>query len=230
MNLEFYDEYDKYHNQYISAIYWLLDANPNIKKMIYPLSNLIHQLIENEIKMYIAEQHIGTRTYEDFHIENTHKIDNLLNHSEFKKYYDGIDICEEIFSQYRDAALYFYNILGDNTFEKSRYPIKGKEKKIPKKEDVDFNELYNKWTEYCILSQKMMIIYMAYCLSNLIIKLKVEHKVKNELEENKLISDVVEKSLEGITQESMESEKKELYSFIKLFVKRNKYYDEKYVC
>ena len=85
MNLEFYDEYDKYHNQYISAVYWLLNSNPNIKKMIYPLSNLIHQLIENEIKMYIAESHVSKKTYKDFGIDNTHNIDNLLNHLELKK-------------------------------------------------------------------------------------------------------------------------------------------------
>lgn len=230
MNLEFYDEYDKYHNQYISAVYWLLNSNPNIKKMIYPLSNLIHQLIENEIKMYIAESHVNKKTYKDFGIDNTHNIDKLLNHLELKKYYDGIDICEKIFTKYKNVALYFYNILGDNTFENSRYYIKKNEKKIPKKKMVDFNELYEKWTEYCILSQKMMIIYSAYCSSNSIIKLKSENKVKSEIEENKLINDIVEKSFEDIAQEWIENEKQEMYCFIKLFIKRNNYYDEKYVC
>ncbi len=93
MNLNLYDEYDKYHNQYISAVYRLLDANPAVENMIYPLSNLIHQLIENEIKIYIAEPHVSKKIYKDFDIGNKHEIDYLLKHPELKKYYDEKYVC-----------------------------------------------------------------------------------------------------------------------------------------
>lgn len=230
MKLEFYDEYDKYHKQYIAAVYRLLDSNPDIENMIYPLSNLIHQLIENEIKIYIAEPHVSKKTYKDFDIGNKHEIDLLLNHDELKKYYDEIDICEKIFIEYKKIALYFYNILGDNTFENSRYPIKSKEKKNPKKKKVDFECLYKRWTDYCVLSQKLMSIYSAYCSSNTVIKLKNDNVIKNEKEENAIINKIVEESFKGIDDKLLDNEKEELYCFIKLFVKRNKYYDEKYIC
>jgi hypothetical protein len=94
MKLEFLDEHIKYHQQYSSAIYRLLDGNPDVENMIYPISNLIHQLIENEIKLFIAESHVSEKTYKDFGIGNEHDIDSLLNHIELKKYYDEIDMCK----------------------------------------------------------------------------------------------------------------------------------------
>lgn len=230
MNLNLYDEYDKYHNQYISAVYRLLDANPDVENMIYPLSNLIHQLIENEIKIYIAEPHVSKKTYKDFDIGNKHEIDYLLKHPELKKYYDEIDMCEKCFKEYKKVTLYFYEILGEGTFENSRYPIKSKERRITKKKKVDFALLYTKWTDYCVLSQRMMIIYSAYCSSNTVLKLKMENKIINESQENRVIDEIVSAAFNGTDEKILDNEKEELYYFIKLFVKRNKYYDEKYVC
>ena len=51
MILGLYNEYDKYCYQYNSAIFRLLDKNPYVSNMIYPLANLIHQRIENELKI-----------------------------------------------------------------------------------------------------------------------------------------------------------------------------------
>lgn len=230
MKLEFLNEHIKYHEQYSSAIYRLLDGNPDIENMIYPVLNLIHQLIENEIKFFIAESHVRDKTYKDFGIGNEHNIDSLLNHSELKKYYDEIDMCKRCFDEYKKATLYFHKILGKDTFMNSRYPIKSKERRIPKKKKVDFDLLYSKWTDYSVLSQKMMIIYCAYCSSNSIIKLKMENKIKNEIEENIIINKIVEDTFEDIAKEFLDNEKEELYYFIKLFVKRDKYVDERYVC
>lgn len=81
-----------------------------------------------------------------------------------------------------------------------------------------------------MLSQKMMIIYSAYCSSNTVLKLKMENKIINEIQENKIIDEIVNGAFKGIDEKLLDNEKEELYYFIKLFVKRNKYYDEKYVC
>ena len=59
--------------------------------MILPLTNLIHQKIENEIKSYIIEPHINNKTAKDLKIDNTHKLETLLKKEELKKYYEGID-------------------------------------------------------------------------------------------------------------------------------------------
>ena len=76
----------------------------------------------------------------------------------------------------------------------------------------------------------MMIIYCAYCSSNSVIKYKNDNKVENEIMENIIIDKIVENTFEDITKEFLDNEKEELYYFIKMFVKRNNYYDEKYVC
>jgi len=230
MILSLYDEYDKYHSQYISAIYRLLNANPDIENMIYPLSNLIHQLIENEIKIYIVEPHVSGKTYKDFKIENTHNFKLLLDNQELKKYYDEIEMCKRCFDEYKKVVLYFHKILGDYTFENSRYPINKDENTVTNKIEVDYDLLYQKWTDYCILSQKISIIYSAYCSSNTVLKLKSEKKIPNVEQENKIIDEIVNNSFEGIDEKLIDNEKEELYYFIKLFVQRNKYYDEKYVC
>ena len=230
MKLKFLDEHIKNHQHYSSAIYRLLDGNPDVGNMIYPISNLIHQLIENEIKFFIAESHVREKTYKDFGIGNEHDIDSLLNHIELKKYYDEIDMCKRCFDEYKKVVLYFHKILGEDTFMNSRYPIKSKERRIPKKKEVDFNLLYSKWTDYSVLSQKMMIIYCAYCSSNSVIKYKNDNKVENEIMENIIIDKIVENTFADIAKEFLDNEKEELYYFIKMFVKRNSYYDEKYVC
>jgi hypothetical protein len=76
----------------------------------------------------------------------------------------------------------------------------------------------------------MMIIYSAYCSSNTVLKLKIEQKIINEKQESRIIDQMVNDAFNGIDENILDNDKEELYYFIKLFVKRNKYYDEKYVC
>lgn len=229
MMLNLYDEYDKYHFQYSAAIFRLLDNNPNIDNMIYPLANLIHQKIENELKQLIVEPHVSGKTFKDFKVDNTHNLDLLLSNDALKKYYKDIEICEIYFKEYRDSVLYFYEILGEDTFLSSRYPIERKENTTTVKKEVDFDALYANWTKYSLACEKMIYMYMAYCSSNTILHLKKIGKIKDASHEEQLINNIIENSFKGFEHVDLEEDKKILNKLIKEFVKRNKYFDIKYV-
>ena len=134
MFLKLYEEYDKYCCQYNSTIFRLLDNNIDVLNMIYPLSNLIHQRIENELKIFIVETNVNRNTYKSCKVERTHNLDFLLSHENLKKFYDEIEICEKCFEEYKKSILYFYKVLGENTFEKSRYPIEKERAEITNKQ------------------------------------------------------------------------------------------------
>lgn len=227
--LDLLDEFNKYNFQYSFAIYRLLDNNPNIMNMILPLTNLIYQKIENEIKLYISEPHMNNKTFEELKISNTHQLQNLLNREELKKYYEGIKECEEYYNNYKNSVVYFYEILGKESFLNSRYPIQRKENEITIKKEVDFDELYKKWTEYSIASGKVAVMYMAYCSSNTIIYLRNEEQFNSEVEEDKYISKIIEESFSSYKGINLEKEKEELFMLIKAFANRNKYYDSSYI-
>lgn len=230
MNLKLFEEFDIYNFQYGLAIYRLLDSNPNIMDMIYPLINLIYQKIENEVKMYIAEPHMREKTFKELKIENTHKLNDLLTREELRKYYEDIEICEKYFKSYTESVKYFYEILGDNCFLNSRYPIQKEQNDISLKKKVNREELYKKWAEYSIASGKFISMYMAYGSSNTIIYLKREGKINNEFEENRYIEEIVCDAFCDIKGIDFESEKNDIFLLIKEFVKRDKYFDMDYVC
>lgn len=230
MKLELFDEFDKYDFQYGSAIYRLLDNNPNVMDMIFPLINLIHQKIEVEIKLYIAEPHMRDKTFKELKIDNTHKLNELLNREEFKKYYENIEICEKNFEDYKKSVRYFYEILGDDCFLNSRYPIQKIQNNITLKKQVDVEELYTKWTEYCIASGKLKFMYMAYGASNTILYWKKEKKIQDELIENKWIEKIVEDAFKGLESMDLKEDKSYVVLLLKEFVKRDKFFDINYVC
>jgi len=228
--LDLLDEFNKYNFQYSFAIYRLLDNNPDIMDMILPLTNLIHQKIENEIKFYISEPHMNNKTFEELNISNTHQLEKLLNREELKKYYEGIEECEKYYNNYKKSIIYFFEILGKESFLNSRYPIQRKENEITTKKEVDFNELYKKWSEYSIASGKVTVMYMAYCSSNTIIYLRNEGQFNSENEEDAYILKIIEESFSSYKGINLEEEKKELFILIKTFANRNKYYDISYIC
>lgn len=230
MKLDLFDEFDKYNFQYSFAIFRLLDNNPYVMEMILPLTNLIHQKIENEIKMYISEPHINEETFKELKIDNTHKLIRLLERDELKKYYEGIEICERYYEQYKKSVIYFYEILGVDSFLNSRYPIQTTKNDITIKKEVDYDELYQKWTEYSIASGKLISMYMAYCSSNTILYLKTLGKMNNELEIDNYINGIIEESFENFRGINLEEEKNDIFELIKEFVKRDKYFDMSYVC
>jgi len=229
MKLDLFDEFSKYDYQYTFAIFRLLDQNPNIMDMILPLTNLIHQKIENEIKMYISEPHINEQTFKELKIDNTHKIRQLLEREELKKYYDDINICEKYYKKYKKNVLYFYEILGEDSFLNSRYPIEINQNTITIKKAVDLDELYKNWTEYCEIAEKLTFMYIAYGSSNYIIYLKKENQIHNEQEEDIYIKKIIEESFMQLEYINLEDEKYEIFKLIKEYVKRDKYFDMSYV-
>lgn len=216
-------EENKYIEQYHTAINNLMDEN-NIELILYPLINLILQIIEIEIKSLIAEVYYDTQTMKEFKIDNTHDLEKLVENSELKKYYEDINDFENIFGEYKKNILYFYNILGENSFLNSRYPIeRTKNKIIVKNKDIDLNEFKEKWLSYCEIYQLIIKIYIAYSLSNAIHYLKDINKSKEEIEIFKI--KYVNESLE----EAEEIDKITVYIFLEKFMKRDKYIDYKYV-
>lgn len=229
MNLELFEEFQIYHIQYSSAIFKLLDNNPDVMNMILPLTNLIYQKIENDIKLYISEPHISTKTFRDLKIDN-HHLNKLIDREELKKYYEDIDICEKYFDEYKKSVLYFYKILGEDSFINSRYPIEIKNNLITNKRNVDYDELYQKWTEHCLATEKMTYMYMAYCSSNTLILLKRQGKINGEIEENMYINNIIEHSFSEFTNINLDEDKKIIFELMKNYIKRRKYFDDRYVC
>lgn len=230
MKLELLDEFDKYDFQYSSAIFKLLDNNPDIMDMIFPLINLIHQKIENQIKMYISEPHMKRETFKELKIDNTHKLKDLLERKELKKYYEGIEICENYYERYKKSVIYFFEILGEDSFLNSRYPIQRNKNDVTLKKDIDYDELYEKWTEYSLASVKMALMYIAYGTSNTIIYLKNTGKIQSELDIDALIMKIIQDSFMNLRGVDLEEEVQDFFILTKEFVKRDKYFDVNYVC
>lgn len=230
MKLELFNEFEKYSFQYNFAIFTLLNNNPYVMDMIFPLTNLIHQKIENEIKFYISEPHINEKTFKELKINNTHKLIKLLERDELKKYYEGIETCEKYYREYIDSVIYFYEILGKESFLNSRYPIKTEQNNVTAKKEVDYDELYKKWTEYSEASINLSLMYVAYCSSNTIIYLKKEKKIKNELQENIYIEKIIEEFCGDLKSVDIKEEKNKIFILLKEFIKRNEYFDKRYIC
>lgn len=215
-------EENKYIEQYSKAIFKLMN-NSDISDYEYPLINLIHQRIEIELKYLIAESYYNEKTYKNLKINNTHNLDELVERDELKKYYDKIEELEIIFKEYREIVHYFGNILGENTFLNSRYSIETFDNRITRKEKINHNELYKKWTRFSELSGILNIIYVAYSFSNTIIHYKKQGTLEEELKKTQdyMVKSVIENG--DIKSYNL------IYNLINKFVTRNEYYDEKYI-
>lgn len=215
-------EENKYIEQYHKSIFKLMD-NSDISNYEYPLINLVHQTIENELKYLIAESYYNEQTYKELNIHNTHNLDELLDRNELKKYYEGVVEFENIFKKFKEKVLYFGNVLGKNTFLNSRYAIEIKVNKKTCKKQINYDEFYDNWSRYSELYRYMMFLYVSYSYSNSIIYFKKQGMSNEELN---LLQFSMVKELEN---ELNETEQVLIYTWIDKFVKRNKYYDEKYV-
>lgn len=212
----------KYVEQYGNAIFRLMN-NSDISNYELPLINLIHQLIENELKSLIAESWYNEKTYKELGISNEHNLSRLIDRDELKKYYIKIEELEEIFKNFREMVLYFDTVLGENTFLNSRYAIQTKKNENTIKNKFDYNEFYSNWSEYCETYRCLIIAYSAYSFSNTILYKKKQKYSEHELLNLKI--DILNEMLEESDEESI----KTLNYLIDKFVERNEYYDEKYI-
>ena len=158
-------EESKFITQYILATTELLKSNNN-NKIIYPIINLMHQTLELELKSLIVDNHIDSKTYYDLGISNEHNLESLIKHDSIKKYYENIVEIECEFTALNKCIVYFSQLLGDNTFQKSRYAIEKKQNIISKRKAIDFEELKKQWFIYSILSTKLHLIHIAYYIVN----------------------------------------------------------------
>lgn len=229
IQFELFGEYLIYKNQYQNAIYRLLDKNANIKNMIYPIALLIHQMIENDLKFLVVEPHISGKSFKEYKVDNTHNLKLIFEKNELKKYYDEIDLCNQIFDEYKSSILYFFELLGEDTFLKSRYPFEKETNSISLKNNVNVDDLYDIWGKYCIANVKVILVYIAYCSSNVILFLKKNGNLINDVQELKVIDEIANDMFSELDIESMDFENQLLKELILQFVKRNKYYDINYV-
>ncbi len=211
-----------YIEQYHQAIFKLMDKS-DISRYTYPLINLIHQTIENEIKSLIAESYYDEKTYKELNIDNTHNLKKLIENENLKKYYDEIDDFIEIFNEYKKVVLYFSNILGKNTFLNSRYAIEKDKNETTLKSEVDYNDVYSNWTKYSELYSKIYLMYISYSFSNTVIYFKNKGKTEYELELIKM------EMINKMKKEFDEAYCAILYIFMDKYIARNKYIDYKYV-
>ena len=216
-------EENEYIEQYHTAIYELMNGN-DIHAFLYPLINLIHQVIEIEVKSLIAESYYDKLTMKELKIDNTHDLKRLIENNTLRKYYEDIEEFEQIFDIYKRDILYFYSILGNNGFLNSRYPIERNENEITtKNKDININEFYNRWTSYCENYRILLKLYVAYSIFNTVCYLRTKGLRDYEIEKIKV--DAINESTEGLE----ENEKNLIYLFIDKFIIRNKYIDFNYV-
>lgn len=112
----------QYSIQYYNAISLLIKHN-NISEIIFPLVNLIHQYIENEIKCVVLEFY-----EEDCHYKPkdliTHDLDRLLKILLTRKsILNETEVYKNNLNNLRDAINYFYSVFDKQVFIKSRYPV-----------------------------------------------------------------------------------------------------------
>ena len=228
VKFDLFNEYYSYKMQYHNAINLLLKSG-DLSNYIYPITLLIYQLIENDLKFFIVEPHISGMSFKDFKIENTHNLEMIFKKEELRKYYDEIDICSEIFHEYENCILFFFKLLGEDTFLKSRYPFEKEINEITKKEFVDFENLRYNWTNYCFINTKIVFIYIAYCSSNSILYLKNVNVIRDSNDENLYIDSIVNETFSEYENSIFVDQKEFFKDLIFKFVERNKYYDVNYV-
>lgn len=135
-NIELILEENNFVTQYRIATTELLN-NHNSNKMIYPIVNLIHQTIELDLKSLIVDNHIDSKTYFDLGISSEHNLENLIKEDRIKKYYENIPEIECEFTALSNCIQYFSQLLGDKTFQKSRYAIEKRKNIISTRKTVN---------------------------------------------------------------------------------------------
>ena len=159
------DIYIEYKKQYISLIMLALKDN-NFEDYIIPCINLIYQFIENELKAFILQFYSN----DDWNVISmeilTHNIkklcsDEFLYRKEFKK----ITFFNKIYLKLSKSVDYFYNLLGNDTFFSSRYPVKKVEnKKAFNKISINKLEFKNNFFNFITAMDYMWLIYNAYLI------------------------------------------------------------------
>lgn len=211
-----------YLEQYNKAISKLMDG-VNEKEYIYPLINLIHQLIELDIKSYIAESMYNQKTYQKLRIDNCHDLKRLIENEQLKKYYNNISEFEDFFKKFSETVLYFSQVLGNQTFLNSRYYLKKDINEVTLKKNVDISEFSNKWIQYREMSNTMGLMYIAFINAMIVLYLD-RNNLKEEIDE--FIQKIINSFKEDANME--EDSLKRIIYYMKKYITRNEYYGDYY--
>jgi len=76
----------------------------------------------------------------------------------------------------------------------------------------------------------MTYMYIAYCSSNTLILQKRKGKINEVKEENMYINNIIEHSFSEFTNINLDEDKKIIFELMKNYIKREKYFDDRYVC
>lgn len=207
-------EEGRFISQYRLAATELLNSSNN-SQFIYPIINLIHQTIELELKNLIMNNHNENRSYKELKIVSTkHLLDTLVKNTNIRQYYENIPEIECEFTALNKCVQYFYKLLGEDTFQKSRYAINKDSNTIYERKPINFQELKEQWNIYSLLSMKIHIIHIAYHIVNMI------HLIDNSSNNG----DSYEECEKAIIREIPEFEKNNFKNYIELYKQRlNKY-------
>lgn len=186
-------------------------------------------MIENDLKFLVVEPHISGKSFKEYKVDNTHNLKMIFEKDELKKYYDEIPLCNQIFDEYKSSILYFFELLGEDTFLKSRYPFEKGTNNITLKKNVNIDDLYDIWSKYCTANIKMFLVYIAYCSSNAVLFLKENGNISRDKQELRVIDEIANDIFSELGNECMDYEEQFLKELILRFVKRNKYYNINYV-
>lgn len=153
---KFYNEIRNYNIEYKKAIKILVELD-DINDVLSPLTALIMQYIENNLKAILQDFFEIEKTAHDLNIDN-HKCKELLNRVKEKYHkYLGIDVVNNQFSRIEECINYLEGIYGENTMISARYPLDSKTLTINRKEHTVFSEEY-----------KLMFTILRYAIENLI--------------------------------------------------------------
>lgn len=137
-----------------------------LDEYILPLINLIHQYIEICLKDFILDYDMGNFTAVDMKID-THDLKKLVEDEFFcKKNFKNIKYFNDNYSLLKDSVLYFYELLGRNTFLNSRYPVLKNENSVSiTKINIDKIEFVKKYHQFIT---SLMAIILVFCAEKLI--------------------------------------------------------------
>ena len=145
----------------------------NVESTFLPIINLILQFIENDLKSFIIEYDLYPGSAKGLEIQH-HNIRKLVDDELFTKKFTKHADFKKIYDLYKQEALYFYSLLGKQTFLSSRYPVKSdcQENSIKNKE-IDVQSIIYHWKTYFdCLSKINFVLGVNYLYESIVIEKK----------------------------------------------------------
>jgi hypothetical protein len=169
---ELYKEVEKYNSEYKTAIKKLIEIE-NVNEILSPLTALIMQYIENELKAILQDYFEIKNTAKELNIDN-HKCKDLLNKvkEKYKKYLT-MDLINNQFTRIDECIDYLEAIYGENILINSRYPLNAKTLTISREGEKVISDEY-----------KLMFTVLRYAIEHLVNFYQVEKVYQSIVQKN----------------------------------------------